>query len=273
MIKIIVDSTVYLKKDEADSLSLQIIPVSYSIDGRNYLESYSDENGNFESLLKFNSNSLTAQPNMEAFLSAFEEQLSMGSEVLCITISSRLSGTYSAAYTAAKKTGSEKITVFDSRLTAGGMYLLVLEARRLIDEGNDLKETVKNLMDIRDKITVAFSVDDMTPLRNSGRISLVPMSVRTILNIKPILLCREGVVVSDSIAHGNSDIIKKLAEKIPLNVKIIVVNYIKNSRMASNLYNIIREKLPFSIIKLQKMGPVLGIHLGLQVVAVSFIAN
>ncbi len=272
MIKIITDSTAYFKRKEAEDLSVKVVPMNYFVNGMSYFESYSDNNGSFEGLLKSYTMFSTSQPNMAAFLSTFEEELSLGNEILCITISSRLSGTYSAAHMAAKQSETDRIAVFDSQLTAGGLYLLVHEAKKLVDEGGKLADVVRQLSGIRDRITVAFSVDDMMPLRNSGRIGFVRMSVRTILNIRPILLCKDGVVVSDSSARGSAEIIKKLVGKIPSSATDAVVNYIENSRVASNLYNVIRERHPGLRLKLQKMGPVLGIHLGLQVVAVSFLS-
>jgi len=74
-------------------------------------------------------------------------------------------------------------------------------------------------------------------------------------------------------ARGHSEILRKLAEKVPPEAKNAVVNYIENSRTASDLYHVIQKKYPALPIKLQKMGPVLGIHLGLRVVAVSFLTD
>ena len=273
MIRIVTDSSSYLKKNEAAELGIKVVPLKYSVGSQEYLESFGDQNGDFESILKGNSKFLTSQPSMAAFLSCFEEELSQGNDILCITISSRLSGTFSTAYIAAKQTAGNNIVVFDSQLTAGGLYLLIKEAKKLIVSGKELSEIIKRLPEIRDRITIAFSVGDMVPLRNSGRMGFVRMGVGTFLNIKPILLCKDGAIVSDSTVHGNAEMIKILVSKITANVKEIVVNYIGNSRIATNLYNVIHENYAEVPIKLQKMGPVLGIHLGLQVVAVSFITE
>lgn len=271
MIKIMTDSSVCVKKWEAEELSLNVIPLGYVVGDQRYFESYTDHNGNFERRLKSGARCTTSSPSIGAFLSAFSEELSRGNEVLCITMSSRLSGTYSAAYMAAKQTESPHIVVFDSLLIGGGLYLLIRAAKKLVEMGVELSDIVKQLIKIRDRITIAFSVDDMKPLRNSGRIGFVRMNVRTILNIKPILLCQEGVVVSDCIARGNVEVIKKFMDKISTAAKEVVVNYIENSSVASNLYNVMKEKYPDLPVKLQRMGPVLGIHLGLQAVAVSFL--
>lgn len=270
MITIVTDSSAYMKKSEARELGVRLVPIGYVVSGRSFFESYSDHNGDYENLVKSNSDFSTSQPNLAAFLSCFEEELAKGNEVLCVTISSRLSGTYSTAHMAARQTGSERVTVFDSHLTAGGLYLLIKRVARLVKTGLSQPEIMQTLPEIRDKITTAFTVGDMAPLRKSGRIGFVRMGVETILNRKPILLLYEGVVVSDSIACGNADIIKKLTRLVTADAKEFVVNYIGNNRLATNLYNVLKTAHPSVPISLSKMGPVLGIHLGLNVVALSF---
>lgn len=271
MITIVTDSSSYFKKSEALSLGIKVVPINYSVNGQKYNESFSDQNGDFENLLKGNWNYTTWHPNMAAFLGCFEEELQKNNEILCITISSRLSGAYGTAFMAAKQTENKNVVVFDSQFTAGGLYLLVKEARKLIKRGLNLQEILRELPAIRDKISIAFSVDDMAPLRNSGRIGSVRMSIGTFLNIKPILLCKDGAVVSDSIARGNTEAIKKMAQKIKSTTQEVVISYIGDNRLAANLYHVIRENYPNMLISLQKIGPVLGIHLGLKMIAVSYI--
>ena len=211
----------------------------------------------------------TSQPTPAAFLSVFREELARGNEVLCITLSSRLSGIYNSAALAAKQAG-DRVHVFDSRLTAGGLYLLVRRARELADQGLKIREILAELERLRERITVYFSVGDMAPLRRSGRVGFVRMSVGTILNSKPILLLKDGAVVQDSMAHGTKEIIRILADKIPQGASEVIINYISNNQVASSLYNVIKQKHPDIDIRLSKLGPVLSAHLGLNVIAVSY---
>jgi DegV family protein with EDD domain len=270
MITIVTDSSSYFKKGEAQDLGIRVVPLNYTINEQQYSESYSDQNGDFENLLKGKGIYTTSHPNMAAFLSCFEEELQKGNEVLCITISSRLSGCYGTAHIAAKQTEEKGIAVFDSQLTSGGLYMLIKAAKKLIKDGSSLDECLAKLPDIRDKISIVFSVDDMEPLRNSGRIGFVRMSVSTFLNIKPILLCKDGAVVSESIARGSSEVIKKLSGKVSDNTQEVVVNYIGDTRLATNLYHVIKKKAPQAEVSLQKIGPALGIHLGLKVIGVAY---
>jgi len=271
MITIVTDSSSYIKKSEAQELGIKVIPINYIVDGQSFSESYGDENGEFENLLSGNGKHSTSHPNISAFLSTFEEELRSGNEVLCMPMSSRLSGAYATAQMAEKQAESEKIVVFDSLLTAGGLYLLIKEAKKLIDTGASLNEIINQLPAIRERITIAFSVNDMTPLRNSGRMGFVRMSVSTFLNIKPILLFKGGAIVSDTVVHGNTELIKNLADRISTKTQEVVVSYIGDNQMATNLYNVIQTNIVDVPISLAKIGPALGIHLGLKVIGVSFI--
>jgi len=273
MITIATDSSVYIKKAEAETLGVRIIPLTYTADGLPYVESYGDENGDFETLLKKSANFTTSQPSSAAFLSCFEEELAKGRQVLCLTISSRLSGAYGTAYLAAQHTGSGNIAVFDSYLTAGGLYLLVKEAARLIADGARLQDLSRSLPSIRDKISIAFSVDDIAPLRASGRVGFVRMGVGTILDIKPILICKDGAVVYENSARGSADLSKKLACKVSDNVSDAVINYIGDNRAVMNLYTMVKAAHPDIMIKLQKVGPVLGIHIGLKAMGISVLSR
>ena len=82
------------------------------------------------------------------------------------------------------------------------MYMLVEKARAMALAGASVEEIAEELQDLRSKITIAFSVDDMTPLRNSGRLGIVRQSVGTVLNLKPMLKCVDGAVISDGMARA-----------------------------------------------------------------------
>jgi len=273
MITIVTDSSSYFKEKEALEAGIKLVPINYSVHSQQYSELFSDQNGDFESLLKSGPRSSTAQPSIGAFLSCFERELAVGNEVLCIVISSRMSGTYRSACLAAERAANKGVAVFDSHSTAGGLYLLVKAAAKLVDQNLSLSEIVERLPAIRDRITVTFSVDSMLPLRKSGRIGFVRMGVSTILNIKPVLLCKDGAVEFDSIARGNTDVIKNLIGKISPDAQEIVINYIGSDQLATDLYNMAKQSFPQAALTFQKMGPVLAIHLGQQVIAVSFIRS
>ena len=121
---------------------------------------------------------------------------------------------------------------------------------------------------MRSKITIAFSVDDMTPLRNSGRLGIVRQSVGTVLNLKPMLKCVDGAVISDGMARGRYNQISRMAGQIPEDANKVFVHYVKDSDTVSALYNEVRRRFPAIEVKKRQLGPVLAIHLGQSTVGV-----
>jgi len=271
MITIVTDSSSYFKEAEALQMGLRIVPINYMVNNKAYLESFSDYNIGFESLLEHGAKMSTSQPNSSAFLKCFEEEAEKNNEILCITLSSRLSGTYSAACAAAKQIGGQGIAVFDSRLIAGGLYLLITRANQLIKAGHKLTDIIPLLEQIRGKISITFSVGNIDPLRRSGRIGFVRMNAETILNVKPVLQVKEGAVVLSGMARGSANLAKKLLHAVDANASEVVINYIGEGRLATNLYHILETNYPNLPVSLRKGGPVLGIQLGLNAIAVSFV--
>lgn len=272
MISIVCDSTVYMTSKEAEQLGVNIVPVSYYTPEKSYDETYIEQNGEYETIIS-RQNCKTNHTNIAVFLTAFKKLLSEGSEILCITLSSRLSGTYSSAKVAAKETGSDKIMVVDSLSTAGGMFILASMARKLIDENRSLIEVAMALEQARDKINIIFSVNDMKPLRKSGRLGIVRQSVGTILNVRPIFKCIEGAVVSQGMARGSSEQAEYLASCVPLTASEVYIHYINNYKMTAIITKMLRERNFGGKITLRKLGPVLGVHLGLSVTGLVWIDN
>ena len=182
MIAIVTDSSAHLYRAEAERLGVTIVPMSYSLPGQPaFNESYMDDNGDFERVISQNIGLLrTSQATFSAFMSVFNDLVDSGAQVLCLTISSRLSGTYGNARMSAKETDPENIAVVDSLTTSGGLYLMILEARRMANQGMGLHEIARELRSLRSRVRTTFTVDDITPLRRSGRLGSVRMSISTI---------------------------------------------------------------------------------------------
>lgn len=82
--------------------------------------------------------------------------------------------------------------------------MLAKEAVKMINSGLALQEMVPRLENARNEIKISFTVDDIMPLRRSGRLGLVRQSVGTILNIKPILKLVEGSIIYDGTARAKA---------------------------------------------------------------------
>ena len=276
MILIVTDSTVNVTRAQAAKLGLQVLPMGYMVDGQRYLETYTDCNGSFEALLQ-SKNFLTSQVSFESFVSCFSESIRRGDEVLCIVISSRLSGTYRNAFAAAAQInsafpqGQEKVIVVDSLSTAGGMLLLCEEAIKMIGQKLTLHQLAQQVEECRKKISVVFSLDSMDALRKSGRIGIVRQSVSTILNIRPLLRCQNGAVVSLGTVRGRMEQIRKMMQEIKHTPERIALNVPQQSASLPMLEQELKEKFPGVFIEKNDFGPVLSHHLGRGLLALSWI--
>ncbi len=267
MIVIATDSSACMTKEGAHELGVIYVPMTYTLCGKTYTESFIGANGDFVPLIEAEADPHTSQPAIGRYLRTFKALRKAGFEVLCLTISSRLSGTFSNASACAHDLGGDGIRVVDTRTTALGLAFLVKEARRLIAQGATLDEAAESITRIRDRVKTVFSVSDMAPLRRSGRLGPVRQSVSTILNIRPLLTCRDGAVVACGITHGPTDQLRQLARSVPENALEVAVQYISESEAARDLAGMICQRLGGEVM-IRKLGPVLGIHLGVTVLGV-----
>ena len=262
MLAIVTDSSAYLSKREAHILGVHVVSMNYTVAGRTYQEQCRGENGNYVSLLKNAAKPVTSQAPISAYASVFQELVGQGFEVLCIVISSRLSGTFSSACAAAREVAPEHIHVLDSLSTAGGMYLLAEHARRLAECGLSLSQVAAVLERRRQGIHTAFSVDDMEALRRSGRIGLVRRSFGTILNLRPILALSDGAIVSQTVARGAVQQREALLGMIPEDASRVLVQYFGEASEALRLAHRIKAAFPSAGVFLREAGPILAVHLG-----------
>lgn len=274
MITIVTDSTAYLTKGQAHKLGVSLVPVSFIIDGKSFSESFADQKGRYEAQIgEHIFQCTTAHPPISTFVAAFEKELGAGNEVLCIVMSSRLSGTYSSATLAAQELNDRRIAVVDSLSTAGGQYLLIKKARELIDAGMGLHEVAAQLEQIKKQVGTAFSVDNMDALRRSGRLGLVRQSVSAILNIRPLLTLKDGAIVADGMARGRTEQIRALIAKVPPQASRVVAEYFGPSVEPKKITAALKQAGIHADVTVSRIGPVLGIHLGLGVVGLAWLCD
>ena len=270
MIAIMVDSAAGISRQEAEELGATYVPMTYTFGQKQFAERYLGENGRFEPFIsRGDMQRKTSQASLSAFIRAYEKQMAKGRQVLCITISSRLSGTYANAVMAAQEVNADMIKVLDSRNCAGGIYFLIVRAKQLIRERKSLDEILETLMAERNQIHNVFTVNDMTNLRNSGRLGVVRQSVSTILNLRPILYLQQGSIYSDGTARGSQDQMKKLVESVDPKVRFVVIHSHTENPNLPQLQAMLRARLGDRLeLRVVSLGPVLTIHLGLTYLGV-----
>lgn len=272
MIAIVTDSTAYLTREEAVQLGVVVVPMSYSLDGGASInEGCIEQNQDCEQLVNRYIDTIhTSQATLSAFHATFSRLLKAGFEVLCLPMSSRLSGTCANALLAAQELGGP-IRVVDSLTTCAGLYLLVRKAHQMVKQGDGLEKIEEALMALRERGRTYFSVDDMTPLRRSGRLGNVKSSISTILNIKPLLAVQEGAIVSVGVARGRIDQMRRLTKYAEGVEEGLVVSHFLAGEAALDLERQLASE--GRSLESRRVGPVLGAHLGSGCIGLSWLAN
>lgn len=193
-----------------------IVPLTVSFGERDYIDGVTmDKNEFYTKLVESKELPRTSQPSPALFEKAFKEVQEKGDSAVVITISSRLSGTYQSACIAAQN--FPNIRVVDSLSVSIGSGILAEYAYRCAEEGMGLDELEKHLCQKRDAIRVVAMVDTLKYLRKGGRISGTAAVAGEILNIKPVITIRDGVVSILGKARGSKKANNFLIEQIRQN--------------------------------------------------------
>ena len=167
----------------------------------------------YEKLVEGDEIPKTSQITPFEFGEAIKATREAGEDVLVITLSSKLSGTYQSAAVAASEY-DEGVAVVDSANVSVGEYILGEYAIRLKDEGRSLSEIVTELEKAKEKIHVIALLDTLEYLKKGGRISKAAAFAGGLLSIKPVIAVENGEVVVLGKARGSKQGNNYLKEQI-----------------------------------------------------------
>jgi DegV family protein with EDD domain len=275
LIAIVTDSTAYMTRKEAEIYGVSVVPGYYKVNGRVYKErqyissdNYSSETLQNSAIYGEDSVTSTRQPDVKAFYDTFKDLGVQGYDILCVTISSKLSSTYNSACIAASHLTGVDIVVVDSRVSIGGLFMLIKKARILAEAGTNLNDIANEITRLRDAVKIRYTINDTDTMRDSRRIGYIARSAASILNIRPIFTVRHGSVIMESTARSGYEAIRILTKDIPPSIDSVIIHYIKPAKLAEDLYKYVQSRFPNAVIQLRKTGPVIGVNTGPSLIAI-----
>ncbi|MEZ4606477.1 MAG: DegV family protein [Deinococcales bacterium] len=215
MLAIVTDSTCDLRKPKLEELKVERVPLYVNFKGKthkDWLEITPDE---IISGVQAGANlPTTSQPSPQDFADAYKAAIAKGAtEILCLNISSNLSGTYQSAL-AAKEHVKVPVSVFDSRFASLGLGAMVDKAAVMRNSGASLKDIMPVMEHMRDNGTICFTVGTLEFLQKGGRIGRANALLGSLLNIKPVLSLDRGTVVPIGRARGAKKGLKMLVDEV-----------------------------------------------------------
>lgn len=275
-VRIITDSGIDLP-GEVDP-RVTVVPLGITFGTTTYADGVDLTNDRFyELLIESDELPKTSQATPFAYQQIFEGVRAAGDEAVVVTLSSKLSGTYQSAVTAAAD--YPEVRVVDGKNVTIGQSLLVLYALRLLDEGRSAAEVADELTAAADRVCLLALLDTLEYLKRGGRI---PKSVGTIgelLSIKPVVGVEDGEVVMLGKARGSKNGRNQLhqqVEKYGIDFTMpVLLGYTGLSQKLLRKYlednraiwegKVAEEDLPITSV-----GATIGTHVGPNAIALAF---
>ncbi len=204
MVKIITDSTSDLSKELLDKYKIDVVPLYIHLGDEEYKDGeeigirdafkWSDEN---------KTTPKTAACSIDDAVTAFKPCKEAGDDIIVFTVSGEMSSSAQVMRLAAEELEYEDhVFVIDSRNLSTGIGLLIMEAAVLAEEGKTAKEIVDKVNEYIPKSRASFVIDTLVYLARGGRCSAVAALVGGMLNIKPKIVVKDGVMGVDKKYRG-----------------------------------------------------------------------
>jgi DegV family protein with EDD domain len=216
----------------------------------------------------------TSQPTPAEFEAVFRELGADGGTVVCTTISSDLSGTHASATQARAALPELDIRVIDTRSVAPGHYAAVREAVRVIEAGGNADQVVAAISAVQSSARVLFTVETLEFLRRGGRIGGARAMLGSMLDVKPVLEIRGGVIEPVARVRTYPRAIDRVVEEFSRAAASwggaeLIVAHADRPKIAAALVERMRSQAS-GTPALTVVGPVIGCHSGPGAIGVGF---
>jgi DegV family protein with EDD domain len=266
-IGLVVDSTLGLSKEFATEHQITIVPLKVLIDDKEYIDGQIHPDVVVEALQQ-GKHVKTSQPTPELFMKAYEEQLKIFPQVICLTLSKTLSGTINSATLAQTLLENNNVYVVDTETTINGGLFLIEELIRYLDEGHHVTDALGYLEELKEKGSLIFTVDNLQTLVRNGRIGKVQAIIGNVLKIKPILRFRRGVLDLEHKVRSFKNVILYLSEEVKKMLNFgkvcVYIAYVDRSIESKDLEQVLYQLGDQIRVKITGViSPVVSAHVGL----------
>ena len=215
---VVTDSGCDLPQDWLDTHGVKMVPLSVNFEARSYTDRVDIDNTAFFKLLAASASPpKTSQPPPAAFMEVFAGAAAEGKNVLCLTMSARMSGTHSSAVSAAEISKAD-VRIEDSEAMSVLLAAQVVAAVEVLERGGTRDDAAATAASVRASQELLFTVPDLVALRAGGRIGRASALLGGVLQVRPILTMRSGEVEVQSRVRTNagarSAIIERLARRV-----------------------------------------------------------
>lgn len=276
-VKVITDSTSYIEKSLRKDLDIKVLSLSVSFQEKD-IDEIDIKNEDFYEMMEEKGIPLSAQPSLVEIYRAMVEVVSKGDELLCVFLSSDMSGTFNSACgvreEVLKKYPDAKIEILDSRTNSMQLGFAAIVAAREAKKGKNLNEVKKAAQANIRRSRFLFIPDNLKYLKKGGRIGGAGALIGNILKLIPILTVKDGETTVLETVRTKNKAINKMIDKVleddeNSSIKEIIVHHINSYEEAEKLVNKLKKKIDKDI-PIIDIGPVIGMHVGPGAIGIAY---
>jgi DegV family protein with EDD domain len=220
MLKIAMDSAGDIPSEWLGTYDIHVIPINIHFGERTFYQGVDLTNEDFYKLVaQSGSIPKTSQPSPHQFMDFYRRFAGLGDTVLSIHVTSKLSGTFASAEIAAKELEGEiEVIPVDSGNGSAGIGYMCREAREMDNAGFGLRNILDRLAFIKEHTQIILTLDTLDYARMSGRVKAMQAALASMLNVKPIVVLKNGILdVTEKVrTRGRSieRVIDKMREQV-----------------------------------------------------------
>lgn len=280
--QIITDGSCDLGTETAGNAGVKVVPFYVTFDGQNYkkeIEEISVRVFYQEMVDNPNTFPMSSLPSVQDYVEAFTPYAREGKDIICLCITTKFSGSYNSAKTAADLLKEEypkvKIQVIDTMVNTVLQGILVLEAARMQQAGLSFEETIAQIERIKSTGRIIFTVGNYEYLIHGGRIGKVMGMAASTLGIKPLIMLKEGEIFPTGITRNRKKGMKRLIEQTkehfeklgesPDDYQIVVgygYDYEEAVEFRDQLLASLQTYSNYEAIDIFQIGATIGVHTG-----------
>jgi len=272
-VKIVTDSLSDITSDIAEELGITVVPLTVSFGHESFIDRVTMTTDEFYYRLTHDATwPTTTQPPIGAFAEVYNRLAEETDEILVITLSAKLSGTYESAMGARTLVEKEcRIEVIDSQTVIMGLGLIVVAATKAVQAGANLDEVADLVRRAIPRSHAVMSFDTLKYLAKGGRIGKATGFLGSLLSFKPILTMRDGEVSPLTRVRSRAagiDYLYNYVAGFP-NIEELAVEHATTADDAERLVERLSSFFPKERIYRSTVSPVIGAYSGPSVLSVA----
>ena len=280
MVKIIADSTCDLSQELIQKYNITILPLHVLLGDKDYKDKVDIST---EELYRWADDNKTtpktSAPSPQEVMDALESMAENDIEILCFSVSGKMSSTFSVMNMAREEVeNEERIYVFDSQNLSTGIGLLMIEAALMAEKGKSAKQITDYLETIKEKVRVSFVVDTLTYLHRGGRCNAVAALAGNVMKLHPKILVSDGKMDVGKKYRGNtSKALLKYVHEMEADLKnarkerAFITHSGCEPQVVNEIYEYLKSLDRFEEIFITEAGCVISSHCGPGTLGVAYI--